>query len=239
MIRQVKGFDWDTTELVVFDIDGTLYDQRPLRRRMAFELAKHCLTRPWKVGDLRIISCFRRTREQLAGEESTGVIEKQFERPATELQVDPARIRQVVEFWMEERPLGFLRRCRYPSVGAFMDELRAQQKSLAVLSDYPTRRKLDALELEVELQVSAVDPQVDRLKPHPRGLERVLELAGVDPGRAVLIGDRDDRDGECARRAGVRYLLKGGGGRSGIGFTDYSQLHRAVRMSGAEKSTLQ
>lgn len=33
--------DWDRLHLVVFDVDGTLYRQRPLRLRMARDLLFH------------------------------------------------------------------------------------------------------------------------------------------------------------------------------------------------------
>ena len=36
--------DWDCIDLVVFDVDGTLYDQRALRIRMAWELCLHTLS---------------------------------------------------------------------------------------------------------------------------------------------------------------------------------------------------
>ena len=35
--------DWDTIRLVVFDIDGTLYRQRPLRLRMARDILAYTL----------------------------------------------------------------------------------------------------------------------------------------------------------------------------------------------------
>ncbi len=220
--------DWSSVRLVVFDVDGTLYDPHPLRRRMAVDLLRHCLVSPREWGILRVIAQFRRSREVLAATGADRVFERQYARPAEALGLQPAEVQRVVETWMLERPLRYLRRCRFPAVDRFMGRLREGGKILAALSDYPTRRKLEALELRVDLQVSALDPEVDRLKPHPRGLERALELAGVTPGEALLIGDREDRDGECARRASVPYLIKARRATSREHFTDFDSLLRTL-----------
>ena len=37
--------DWKDIRLVVFDVDGTLYRQRPLRLRMARDLVLHAVTK--------------------------------------------------------------------------------------------------------------------------------------------------------------------------------------------------
>jgi putative hydrolase of the HAD superfamily len=74
------------------------------------------------------------------------------------------------------------------------------------LSDYPSRTKIAALGLHADYHVSASD--VGLLKPHPRGLQRLMELAGTAPEETLLIGDRLARDGEAARRAGCLCLLR-------------------------------
>lgn len=200
--------DWQSIDLVIFDVDGTLYDPRCVRSKMIRELAIYCLRHPWDFRVLQRISQFRQCREQLADEEAEQINDLQFSRVAEKLGCEPEQVRATVEEWMMRRPLVHLRSCRYAKVASFIAELKRLDKTVAVLSDYPALAKLASLDLEADLVVSGVDPEVDRLKPHPRGLQRVLGLTGVEPQRAILIGDRDDRDGECARRAGVAYLIK-------------------------------
>ena len=192
---------WSRIRLAVFDVDGTLYDQRPLHRRMQLALAAHCATRPWDLPLLRTLLTFRRLREELTEEAGEGVSRLQYERPAVLLGLSPDAIRLAVETWLHERPLPHLRRCRFPGVEEVFRALKASGRTTAVFSDYPAEAKLRALELEADFHVAG-------LKPHPRGLERALERAGVGPEECVFIGDRDERDGECARRLGVHYLLK-------------------------------
>jgi HAD superfamily hydrolase (TIGR01549 family) len=232
--------DWQPIRLVVFDVDGTLYDQRRLRRKMLMDLALHCLRHPGEVRILRQISEYRRCREELAEEEATGITSLQYRRPAERLGVDPDGVRQVVEDWMLHRPLSHLRSCRYANVAGFMSALTERGISIGVLSDYPARDKLGALDLQAEWTVSATDPEVDRLKPHPKGMLRILELTGMARDQIVLIGDRDDRDGECARRAGVAYLIRSANPPAdGCHFGDFAELVSSLHRNPAEDAALQ
>lgn len=225
--------DWREIRVVVFDIDGTLYDQGPLRRKMAGEILLYCLARPWKISVVRAIQEFRRSREQLAEEEADSILRVQFERPASRLGVSPAQVESVVEEWMFERPLRHLPACRYAGVAELFSRLKESGRLVAAFSDYPAARKLQALKLETDLVVTAMDPEVDRFKPHPAGLLRVVELARAKPAQVLLIGDRAERDGECAHRAGCPCLLKVDGAPTVPGtFADYRQLLSSVAGTG-------
>jgi len=58
--------------------------------------------------------------------------------------------------------------------------------------------------------------------------------------QAILVGDRDDRDGECARRAGVAYLIKTDKPvADGHQFQDYEDLVRSLHSVPAEDAALQ
>ena len=119
-----------------------------------------------------------------------------------------AQIEALVSIWTEVKPLPYLKACRRPGAKQLFANLRSAGKTIGVLSDYPAQEKLAKLEFDADIVVSARDPEVDVQKPHPRGILRVMEVAGVSPGATVMIGDRAERDGEMGRRAGVRtYLL--------------------------------
>src|SRR3546814_7573830 len=109
---------------------------------------------------------------------------------------------------LHAHPLAYLPACRFDGLDRLFDGLRGSGRPIAILSDYPGEAKLRALGLTADLHVSAVDPDVDRLKPHPKGLLRVVERLGLRTDECLFIGDRAERDGECARRAGMPYLLK-------------------------------
>jgi phosphoglycolate phosphatase/putative hydrolase of the HAD superfamily len=56
--------------------------------------------------------------------------------------------------------------------------------------------------------VTTSDESVNRMKPDPLGLIILAERLRIPVESCLLIGDRDERDGECARRAGMPYLIK-------------------------------
>ena len=221
---------WDAVRAVVFDVDGTLYDQGRMRRRMALALLRHCLLHPREFGILRTVQTFRRIREELGEEEVGDVARLQYARPAERLAVDLDAVRRVAEYWLVERPLAHLPACRAPAIDTLFSALRDTGRKTAIFSDYPIEDKLHALGLEADLCVSALDPDVDRLKPNARGLVRILERLALPPEACVMIGDRDDRDGEAARRVGMPYLRKVWDGKSEAGtINHYAELVSLLR----------
>lgn len=224
MIQLVNGPPTET-RLVIFDVDGTLYNQRRLRRRMALELMRRLAWTPAGRRKIRILRSFRRIRETLADEEAEDITTRQYEEPAAELRISADEVRAVTNEWIEQRPLPLLPDCAEPGVAELFAELRRAGRTIGILSDYPAVDKLAALELTADIIVSAVDPAVDRLKPHPRGLELILAKTQITPAHTVLIGDRIERDGLCAQRCGVRFLLKvAGASHANEGFRHYADL---------------
>lgn len=200
---------WDGVRLVVFDVDGTLYDQRRLRLAMAAQLAWHSLCR-MNLRTVRVLKHYRRRREHLADAGTygfEGVLEAEL---ASMFGGGSDALRALVADWMEIRPLPHLLAARRPGVVDLFSRLRAEGKAIGILSDYPAHAKIAALGLDADFVVSATDSEVNVMKPDPAGLQRVMALAGVSPAQTVLIGDRPERDGEAGRRAGVQTLIIGG-----------------------------
>lgn len=200
-------FDWSRIRLAVFDVDGTLYDQRRLRLRMARDLFLHVLLR----GEYRLIpvlGAYRRIRERLGEEESNHFEARLLEETARRTGCAQEQVRALVAEWMERRPLPYLAGCRYAGLPQLFRGLRRQGIAIGVFSDYPAREKMAALALEADHIVWAGQPDVGVLKPHPRGLEVLMKRTGIGPEATVLIGDRVERDGMAARRCGVDPLIR-------------------------------
>jgi putative hydrolase of the HAD superfamily len=201
------AIDWQPVRLVGFDVDGTLYRQRPLRLRMALELARHALARR-DLTTPRVLSRYRIVRERLAEQEVRGFAARLLAETAVASSLPQDRVCRMVDEWIRRRPLKYIAALRYEGIAALFDGLRRQGKIIGIVSDYAADEKLEALRLEADIVVAAEDTDVGVLKPHPLALMTLLARAGVSPEQAVFIGDRVERDGVAARRAGVRALIR-------------------------------
>ena len=192
---------------VIFDLDGTLYLQKNLRRRMMARLAVELAPRPHRWSELKLLNKFRRMREELAQHEVSPISRLQYEFCAQALDVSPRRLQEVVDYWMHQAPLPYLRARRAPGIAGLWESLTKAGIKLAVCSDYPVDQKLAALGLSAEVTVWAGEPEVELLKPHPAGLLLAARRMGLEPQACLVIGDRPERDGEAARRANMDFLL--------------------------------
>lgn len=199
--------DWKSVRLVAFDVDGTLYRQRPLRLQMAFELLMYAL-RKRDLLTPRVLRNYRRIRDRLGEQEAVDFMRPLLAETASACGTSEDQVRSIVAEWIERRPLRHLARCRYCGLVELFTALRRKGMSIGVLSDYAATAKLRALDLEVDYVVCAEDSGIGMLKPNPKGLVALIGAADATPETTVLIGDRPERDGLAARRIGARALIR-------------------------------
>ena len=195
---------------VLFDLDGTLYHQRPLRMRMARELALFVLRRPVEGGrTARVLRAFRHAQETLRMRGVPYDEDVQIEEAASRVGLDTRAVRAVVREWMFERPLPHLLPHRAAGSVPLLDHLAARGIRAGVLSDYAAVDKLEALGLRQRFSVvlAAGDPDVRALKPSPRGFLAAASRWGVRPGQVLVVGDRVDADGAGAEAAGMASVI--------------------------------
>jgi HAD superfamily hydrolase (TIGR01549 family) len=199
--------NWSEVGLVVFDVDGTLYSQRGLRWRMLREMILFCIARR-QLQFIAILRAYRTIREELGDSLHQGFEQELVRRTAALVGCSETRVESTAQEWLEERPLRHLIRYRYPGLVELFRNLRSQGKKIGIFSDYPARKKLNALGLDADFVVCAGDEQVQVLKPHAKGLLLLMSQAGMTPDETVLVGDRVERDGLAARAAGVPVLIR-------------------------------
>jgi len=189
------------------DFDGTLYRPKPVQLAMAAELLLTGLPR------VPVIRAFRAEHERLRSEEALhepSPFHAQLARAAERTQLAPEVIERIVREWMQERPCKWIRRFVRTELVTELRSFRAAGGKLAVVSDYPVRAKLAALELTELFDVVVANGEADgpaSLKPTPAGFLRAAERLSVAPAACLVIGDRDDADGEASRRAGMGFRL--------------------------------
>jgi len=206
--------DWSAIRLVVFDVDGTLYDQRAMRSRMLRELMINTAETRSLVTP-RVLRNYRRAREAVARLEVPDFEESLIARSAKLSRVGPDTVRTIVKEWIERRPIAHIRACRYPYISELFAALSRNEKRIGIFSDYPASDKLRGMDLSADYVVAAGDASVGILKPHPKGLRFLMDLSGVGPSETIMIGDRIEKDGEAARRAGVGPLIRSDRPKSG------------------------
>ena len=204
----------------MFDVDGTLYDQRALRWKMLLTLVRAHALRPgegWRTAN--VLKAYRRAQEDLRHSPHANPAARQAEIACAKTGSTPAFVQQCVERWMETAPLAFLPGCIRPGLSGFLDACLARGLRLAALSDYPAQDKLEALGIAsaFELALCAQSPEIGRFKPDPRGLLVTLDRLGIAPEEAMYVGDRPDVDAAAAAAAGVVCAIvtrrtAGGGG---------------------------
>ena len=192
------------TRLVIFDLDGTLYDKRGIIGKMMM----------LGIGHWSLLLAERRTRKAFRGlymgseelfyrayfhkmAKQTLLSEKQVSKWYHKVYM-PMMVR-VLQRWHHAMPW----------VKPFVKECRERGIKMVVLSDYGhTHEKLAALGLDESLFdwiVSA--PELGGLKPAPQLIYHVIENMGVSSNECLVIGDREDTDGELAHVVNAGFHL--------------------------------
>lgn len=205
MISTFTPADWRDIRLVAFDVDGTLYRQRPLRLKMGRDMLLHSMAK-LDLSAVKVIKAYRLIRERLGDEEVVDFDRALIAETAKATSTPPERVRAIVAEWIETRPLRYLRNCVFPGVPQLFEGICRAGKKIGIFSDYAAAEKLAAMGLVAHHIVAASD--VGLLKPHAKGLQRLMAAAGATAPETLFIGDRADRDGAAGQRAGVRTLIR-------------------------------
>lgn len=189
------------------DLDGTLYRPFGVKLAMAAEL----LTTPTAVARLRR---FRHEHEELRARGWEGgtvsPFEEQLKRTARKTGAPHDELRALVMLWMVDKPSKWIRLFRRKALHDEIHAFRILGGKTALVSDYPARVKLRALGAETLFDVIVANGEPGgppALKPSPKGYLEAARRLGVVPERCLVLGDRDDADGEAARRANMAFRL--------------------------------
>ena len=197
----------DNYRAIVCDMDGTLYFQAPVRAAMLLELLAWHALHPWRAGDLLILRSFRKLRESAELAASRDFDTEQYVLTAKKHKTTPEHVRALVERWMQKKPLKWLRLFRDRKLLARLDGLRKRGAKIIIFSDYPAQEKTDAIGLCADGVFSASDPEIGELKPSPKGLAVIAEKMSLDKSDMLMLGDRHEKDGECAANFSIDCLI--------------------------------
>jgi HAD superfamily hydrolase (TIGR01549 family) len=204
-------------DAVLFDVDGTLYAQWPVRALMTLELLSLVITlrslakaaRIWKV-----LASFRRVREQLreCAADADAIERLQYTATGQVVGVDAITVEQLVTEWIHRRPLKYLRLSKRTGLAQLLAHLDAQGIRSGVLSDYPADAKLRAMGLggRFSLVLCATDGTVNAFKPNVAGFLKACQEWNLPPSRVLYVGDRPEVDAAGAEAAGMPCAIVSG-----------------------------
>ncbi len=197
---------------ILLDVDGTLYDARRLRARMAMALlllAFRGISRARRTW--RCIQAYRRALEQVRHEKRDGLplASRHLERAAELSGETTATIRAVVDEWLLERPLAYLAKAQRTGLIPFLDRAKAAGLRIGFFSDYPVQAKLTALAVDTyaSLMLCGTDPEIDAYKPWPDGFRQACHTWRLAAADVLYIGDRSEVDAIGAAAAGMRCAI--------------------------------
>lgn len=188
-------------DLLIFDLDGTLFETREdLASSVNYALGKE------GIEELPL-----ETIVQFVGDGAAKLIQRSLGVSASEL-----LCKEVLETFLEhyaDHCTGATR--PYPGVAEIIPDLGS--RALAVLTNKPSGPT------ESILKTSGLQPYFKRIiggdtahgrKPDPAGIFSIMEDLGVEPSRALLVGDtsvdvKTARNANC-RCAGVKYGFRPG-----------------------------
>lgn len=222
---------------MAFDIDGTLYPERALSARLA----------SFAIRNARFLLAFSSARRKLhALDETSGDWPSDlagFRRLQAELIAERLRLSEAEAAALADRVIYAELDSYFAGVPVFagleraLDDLASGGLRLAVLSDFPTERKLKLLGLSGRFEVAQCSESSGLLKPASRPFLRLAESLGLEPGEILYVGNSRRYDMRGSLSVGMRAALLSSARRRGdeadLVFSRWGDLASFALASGA------
>jgi HAD superfamily hydrolase (TIGR01549 family) len=196
----------DEYKAVIFDMDGTLYYQKPFRIRMLLFLLGHVISHPSSFNDMLIIKKYREVREHW-DKSAKDLDTAQYEYVARLKNTTAEHVEEVVKFYMHKAPLRLLPSFKDSELAKIIDNLHAKGVKVIVYSDYPAEDKLKAFNIKADRCYCSADARIGSMKPDPKGLKVILSDIGLKSEEALMVGDRYEKDGLAAKACKMDYII--------------------------------
>ena len=195
-------------DLLLFDLDGTLYDLTAMKLRLlprgVQELLRFGPFTAWQR--FRGLQAFRKARENQRGKAKVENLREYLQQIATEkTRIDPKVVALAVGDFLYSKRFPELRGLQSAKDRQTLETLAHRGYRLGVVSEYPVDAKLEELGLSnIPWKVRIDCEQVGLLKPDPAVFLEAARRLRVLPKDTVVIGDRLDADITGAKKANMR-----------------------------------
>ena len=188
---------------LILDLDGTLYFQYGVQIIMALRLLLYYIFHLGNFNEFLAIMYYRKIREQRV----EGIVDKQFIIVAEKYNISVEKLTLLIDEWLFQKPLCLLPLFKDYRLAKITDNYKRQGGKIIIFSDYPTEGKLKALKVNYDRSYDSTHPEIRVLKPDPKGLYFIMKENEFEREEILLIGDRDSKDGACARNCKVDYVI--------------------------------
>jgi len=202
-----RTFKTESVKAVILDFDGTVYFQRPIQFYNLIRIGIILVAKPHKYREIQIIRRYRKMREHYS-ESNMPILEVEKDL-AQALNQSQEEIRLIREYWLIQSQSSAIKLFQRKALLKRVAQLQNQGALLILWSDYPTAEKSKELELLPDLVFCSEDSRIKMAKPSSAGIDLIVKTLRIDLSEIVMIGDRDDRDGVAASRAGIQYFKVG------------------------------
>lgn len=189
---------------VIFDLDGTLYDNSKLARYLILH----------NLGRLRLLYAERLSRLHMSGRyygRKGATYEELFKRIAKTAGTSEEKVsRWYWEVYMPLQVKMLKKHChRKPWVDNTLAALREKGIKLACFSEYSfIREKLKALDINPDSFDLLIDaPTAGGCKPCRKAFMYIAAKLDIYPAEILMVGDREDTDGAGAEASNMQFLL--------------------------------
>lgn len=189
---------------VIFDLDGTLYDNTGL--------PKHIILH--SLGHLHMLYAERISRLHMSGRyfgRKGATYDELFKRISV---ITGAKVKDCARwYWEDYMPLQVKMLGRHfhakPWVKPTLEKLKAQGIKIACFSEYSfIHEKLKALDIDPNMFDLLIDsPTAGGCKPCRKAFIYVSKKLETYPAHILMVGDREDTDGAGAEAANMQFLL--------------------------------
>lgn len=199
---------------VLFDVDGTLYNQSLLRTLMTLKILFSAVINPFQAGkNIKVISSYRKSQEIIRKKNlySSDLYKDQIDLASQLSGADENYVKEIVRKWFETAPLSVIPFCKRNNLEFTFEWLFKNRIITGLFSDYYCNEKASVLGIQkyVSVYVSSMDNDVGVFKPNPKGFLVAAGKLGCKPENILFVGDRADVDLTGANSAGMKAALLG------------------------------
>jgi len=192
----------DDVDAIIFDLDGTIYDKKGLK--LFFTLAF--------LHKLPLMLSYLKVRKNNYGVDygSKEEFQKQIiAELASKSSISTEKSKKLINLFMTKF-VTILKHKYKPNsdIVSVIDKYHTKGTKIVCLSDFSmVKERLLALNIDInKFTLIKSSEDYGTLKPATTPFIKIAEELNISPSKIIVVGDRDDTDGEGARRSNMRFV---------------------------------